>query len=187
MDGGRKSRYYTAILSGKNDRGLWSASTVEQFASSFLTNAGSNFTLHPECTRSQQNLMLTKANKLTCKLCWRSKLAKCFTIHSVDCGLPCHSKWQCSIWIPVHHLLVTWGIGHVCAFGNLTPCELFPQAQYWSVYNIHRIVTRPPQHLSLLLQATDGVEACEWGCSYCLSKSNRWCGGLWMRLQLLFV
>ena len=28
MDGGQKSRYYAAILSGKNDRGLWSLSTA---------------------------------------------------------------------------------------------------------------------------------------------------------------
>ena len=35
-DSGRKLAYYAAILSGKNDRGLWSLSTVEQFASSFL-------------------------------------------------------------------------------------------------------------------------------------------------------
>ena len=45
MDGGRKSAYYVAILSGKNDCGLWSISTVEQFASSFLTSAGSDFTI----------------------------------------------------------------------------------------------------------------------------------------------
>ena len=65
-DGGRKSAYHAAILSGKNDSGLWNLSTVEQFVSSFLTSAGSDFTLHPECTRSQQDLTLTKANKLTC-------------------------------------------------------------------------------------------------------------------------
>ena len=28
---------------GKNDRGLWSLSTAEHFASSFLTSAGSDF------------------------------------------------------------------------------------------------------------------------------------------------
>ena len=39
MDSGQKSGYYAAILSGKNDHGLWSLSTVEQFASSFLTSA----------------------------------------------------------------------------------------------------------------------------------------------------
>ena len=38
--GERKSGYYAAILSGKNDRGLQSLSTAEQFASSFLTSAG---------------------------------------------------------------------------------------------------------------------------------------------------
>ena len=43
-DGGRKSGYYAAILSGKNDCSLWNLSTVEQFASSFLTSAGSDFT-----------------------------------------------------------------------------------------------------------------------------------------------
>ena len=43
MDSGRK----VAILSGKYDRGLWSASTAEQFASSFLTSAESDFTFPP--------------------------------------------------------------------------------------------------------------------------------------------
>ena len=46
-DGGRKLGYYAAILSGKNDRGLQSLSTVEHFASSFLTSAGSDFTFVP--------------------------------------------------------------------------------------------------------------------------------------------
>ena len=46
-DSGRKSAYYAASLSGKNYRGLWSLSTVEQFASSFLTSAGSDFTFIP--------------------------------------------------------------------------------------------------------------------------------------------
>ena len=43
-DGGRKVGYY-AILSGKNERGLWSVSTAEQFARSCLTSAGSDFTV----------------------------------------------------------------------------------------------------------------------------------------------
>ena len=42
-----KSAYYAAILSGKNDRCLWSLSTAEQFASSFLTSTGSDFTFTP--------------------------------------------------------------------------------------------------------------------------------------------
>ena len=42
--GGQKYGYYTAILSRKNDCGLRSLSTAEQFASSFLTGAGSDFT-----------------------------------------------------------------------------------------------------------------------------------------------
>ena len=46
-DSGWKSRYYTAILIGKNDRSLWSVSTAEQFVSSFLTSAGSDFALTP--------------------------------------------------------------------------------------------------------------------------------------------
>ena len=46
-DSGRKSAYYAAILSGKNDCGLWSLSTAEQFASSFLTSTGSDFTFIP--------------------------------------------------------------------------------------------------------------------------------------------
>ena len=46
-DGGRKFGYYATITSGKNDRGLWSLSTAEQFVSSFLTSAGSDFTFTP--------------------------------------------------------------------------------------------------------------------------------------------
>ena len=77
-DGGRKSGYYDAILSGKNDCGLWSLSTAEQFASSFLASAGSDFTFKPRMhkvstghfsllpcglgTRLQQDLTLTIAN-----------------------------------------------------------------------------------------------------------------------------
>ena len=46
-DSGWKSRYYAIIFSGKKDHGLWSLSTVEQFSSSFLTTAGSDFTFTP--------------------------------------------------------------------------------------------------------------------------------------------
>ena len=65
-DGGQKSGYYAAILSGKNDSGLWSLSTAEQFASSFLTSTEMILHFYPECTRSQQDLTLIEANKLTC-------------------------------------------------------------------------------------------------------------------------
>ena len=47
MDSGRKGGYYATNLSGKNDCGLWSASIAEQFASSFLTSTGSDFTFTP--------------------------------------------------------------------------------------------------------------------------------------------
>ena len=43
MDSGRKSGCYNAILSGKNDRHLWTVTTVKQFASSFLTSTGGDF------------------------------------------------------------------------------------------------------------------------------------------------
>ena len=46
-DSGQKSGYYAAILSGKNDGGLWSVSAAEQFASSLLTSAKSDFTFTP--------------------------------------------------------------------------------------------------------------------------------------------
>ena len=52
MDGGQKSRYYAAILSGKNDCGLWSLSTAEQFASFFLTSAGSDFIITPRMRKA---------------------------------------------------------------------------------------------------------------------------------------
>ena len=44
---GRKSRYFAAILSGKNDGSQWSLSTGEQFVSSFLTSARNKFTFLP--------------------------------------------------------------------------------------------------------------------------------------------
>ena len=46
-DGGRKFGFYAAIVSGKNGRGLRSLSTVEHFASSFLTSAGNGFAFTP--------------------------------------------------------------------------------------------------------------------------------------------
>ena len=46
-DGGWKSGYYAIILSGQNDHSLWSLSTAEQFVSSFLTSAESDFTFTP--------------------------------------------------------------------------------------------------------------------------------------------
>ena len=65
-DSGRKAGYYVAILSGKNDRSLWSVSTAEQFVSFFLTSAGSDFTFTPRMHKVSTGPMLTKANKLTC-------------------------------------------------------------------------------------------------------------------------
>ena len=70
MDGGLKFEYYTTILSHKNDHGLWSLSTVEHFASSSLNSTEVILHLHPECTRSQQDLTLTEASELTCMPRW---------------------------------------------------------------------------------------------------------------------
>jgi len=50
MDSGQKAGYYTNILSSKNNS-LWSVSTGEQFASSFLTSARSDFTVTPRMQR----------------------------------------------------------------------------------------------------------------------------------------
>ena len=66
MASGQKVRYYAAILSGKNDYSLWSVSTAEQFVSSFLTSAGSDFTFTPTMHKVSTGPKLTKANKLTC-------------------------------------------------------------------------------------------------------------------------
>ena len=60
MDSGRKSGYYAAILSGKNDRGVKSS-----LQAPFLPAQEVILRLHPECIRSQQDLTLTEANKLT--------------------------------------------------------------------------------------------------------------------------
>ena len=62
-DGGQKVGYYNIILSGKNDRGLWSVSTAEQFASSLLIAVQEVILhLHPAVvyTRSQQDLTSPK-------------------------------------------------------------------------------------------------------------------------------
>ena len=48
-----------------------------QFVSSFLPGAKNNLRFYLECTRSQQDLMLTEANKLTCR---RSELENCFAV-----------------------------------------------------------------------------------------------------------
>ena len=60
MDGGQKSRYYAAILSGKNDCGLWSLSSLR---APFSPAQEVILYLHPECARPQQDLLLTEANK----------------------------------------------------------------------------------------------------------------------------
>ena len=97
-DSGWKSRYYAIIFSGKNDHGLWSLSTVEQFLSSFLTTAGSDLHLHLECTRSTQDLTLTEAN--TCLVDTVSLHSASLYLSSTN-GLPCHSN---SIWVFIHCL-----------------------------------------------------------------------------------
>ena len=45
-----------------------------------LSHQRNKLHLHSECTRSQQGLMLTKVNKLTCMPRWHSELAKCFAV-----------------------------------------------------------------------------------------------------------
>ena len=62
-DGGRKFGYYVAILSGKKGRGLQSLSTLR---APFSPVQEMILHLHPECARSQQDLTLIEANKLTC-------------------------------------------------------------------------------------------------------------------------
>ena len=46
LNGGRNFGY-SAVLSGKNDCGLWSVSIAEQFVSSFLTSTESDITFTP--------------------------------------------------------------------------------------------------------------------------------------------
>ena len=76
MDGGWKCRYYTAILSDKSDDGLWSLSTAELFASSFLTSAGSDLTFAPRMHKVSLDLTLTKA----CLIDAVHELTNCFTV-----------------------------------------------------------------------------------------------------------
>ena len=95
MDGGQKSRYYAAILSGKNDRGLWSLSTVELFVSSFLTSPGSDFIFIPRMRKALKRISLPA--------CLGDVVSsqKCFVVLKLHGSrLLCHSKWQHSIQIP---------------------------------------------------------------------------------------
>ena len=55
--------------------------------------------LHPECTRSQQDLTLTEANKLTSLVNAVSLQSALLYFSSIDHGLVCHSKWRRSIQI----------------------------------------------------------------------------------------
>ena len=88
-DGERKSGYYTAIYIGKNDCGLGSISTVEQFASSFLTSARSDFTITP-----RMHKVSTRMSLLVCLVDTASSQCASLYLSSIDRGLPCHSKWR---------------------------------------------------------------------------------------------
>ena len=100
-----KSGYYAFILSGKNYRSLWSVSAVEQFASSFLTSAKSDFTfphwMHKVSIGSKAHWS-KQVNLPTCITDAVNLQSTSLYLHSVDRSLSCHSKWRRSIQISVH-------------------------------------------------------------------------------------
>ena len=62
-----------------------------------------------KCTRSQQDLMLTEANKLTCRPRWRSELTNCFAVLTLHRPWsPCHSKSRHNIRNSIHYLFYVW-------------------------------------------------------------------------------
>ena len=81
-DGGQKARYYATTLSDKND--LWSVYGAQvqwnSLPAPFSPVQEVVLHLHPECTRSQQFLTLTKANKVTCMPRWHIELAIGFAV-----------------------------------------------------------------------------------------------------------
>ena len=74
MDGGLKSAYYAAILSGKNDHSLCNLSTAKQFASSFLTSTGSEFKLTPRMRKISTGPNSPKQISLPACLVWAVRL-----------------------------------------------------------------------------------------------------------------
>ena len=100
------SGYYTAILSGKEDHGLWS-STAKHFAISpcaSTRHAGKLIQscwdlVHSECKCKTTSCVGEKgACKLLC----------CAWLSSIDRSHFYHSKWRCSIRISVHYPFHVW-------------------------------------------------------------------------------
>ena len=80
-------RYYTAIWTAT--KRLQSIECKCKIFSQYRKKWFSHF--YPECTRSQQDLMLTQVNKLTCMhhwLSWHSEPTKCFVVLTLYTPLP---------------------------------------------------------------------------------------------------
>ena len=107
MESGRKSGYYAAILSGKEDRDLWSLNTAKHFVS-LLCQQGMQVNLFASVSvRSCWDLVHSVKNPFL--LWWESSTQTALLyLSSIHCGHFCHSKWQRNIWISVHHPFHVW-------------------------------------------------------------------------------
>ena len=87
--------------------------------------------LHQECTRCQQDLTLTEANKLTCMPHWRSELTKCVTVlklHRPQSSLLLKMAMYYPDFHPLSILrLFTWGI----AWSLLSEANMAAQRSIW--------------------------------------------------------
>ena len=95
----------------QNNHGLWSLSTAELFASSFLTSAGSDLTFAPRMHKVSLDLTLTKA----CLIDAVHELTNCFTVlklYGPQSSLPLKmAAWYLGF-RPLSILcLITWGTG----------------------------------------------------------------------------
>jgi len=97
--------YFAIILSGKNDGSQWSISRRAVWT---LFSPAQEIILrfYLECTRSQQELMLTSLKRISLPAglidAVSLRIASLY-LRSIDRSLPCHSKWQCSILTSVHY------------------------------------------------------------------------------------
>ena len=99
MNSGWQSGYYAGILNDKNDHGLWNLSTGKQFVSFFVTSTRNGFTFLPRMHKVSTSFYLhASLTQWACKVCGCT----------IDCSLPCYSKWWRSIQIFVHFPFYVW-------------------------------------------------------------------------------
>ena len=113
MDSGQKSGYYAAILSGREDRGLWSVSTAKQFASS-LCQRGLQVSLFASVSIDLvETLCILGRNVKLFLALVRKELTNCspvLTLHRQLSFLPLKMAAKYPDFCPLFvSTLVTWG------------------------------------------------------------------------------